>query len=63
MSVVLQGDKCSRCGRHERDLLPYTFSLVVYRGKPIEFPWLCVRCINIEKAKAWRAIRALEVTA
>lgn len=54
MSVVLVNDVCSRCGKEAAELYPYKLSEVVYRGKKIEFPWLCVKCLKAEKKKAWK---------
>ena len=56
MSITtLLNDHCSRCGLMTETLHPYRLSEVVYRGKPIPYPWLCLKCIMTEKRKAWKA--------
>lgn len=59
MTISLHGDVCSRCQK-PAELHPYHLSKVVYRGKEIEFPWLCEKCFMREKEKAWKAPRTGE---
>ncbi len=56
MPIALIGEPCSRCGAKGQELYAYRLSEVVYRGRRIEAPWLCERCIEILKKQAWRAI-------
>ena len=54
---IMLNAPCDRCGKTALELRPYKFSPVVYRGKPIEMPWLCMGCFRIEKKKAWAMVR------
>ena len=55
--VTLLDSPCDRCGKQADELFPYIFSAVTYRGKEIQHPWLCRKCIEIEKEKAWKEKR------
>jgi len=55
--VTLLDSPCDRCGKQADKLFPYKFSKVTYRGKEIKHPWLCRKCIEIEKEKAWKEKR------
>ena len=45
---------CDRCGKVSESLRPFKLSeTITHRGKRIEFPWLCLRCLMAEKKKWW----------
>ena len=46
---------CDRCGKQSHELHPFKLSeTIVYRGKIITMPWLCLPCTRIEKKKWWK---------
>jgi hypothetical protein len=59
MRATLVNEDCDRCGKTAPELHPFKLSEVIhYRGKVIEKPWLCVRCLRIQKTKLWKQPRA-----
>jgi len=55
MTVVsLTDHPCDRCGRRA-ELHPWRFTAsIMYRGKKIDFPWLCGRCFLSAKERFWK---------
>ena len=51
MKITLQNHPCDRCRKISDELHPYKFSIVIYRGKTLETPWLCPKCFLLEKEK------------
>ena len=57
--IVMMDAPCDRCGKQERELRPYKLtSSITFRGKVIEFPWLCWKCFRAEKKKWWATAAA-----
>lgn len=53
--VVLLDSECDRCGKLTDELRPYTLTnSITYRRRVIEFPWLCAKCLLVEKKKWWK---------
>ncbi len=53
--ITMVGGQCDRCGKLASELAPYKLTdSIVYRGKTIEHPWLCLKCFAAEKKKWWR---------
>ncbi len=51
---------CERCGKHSERLIPFNLvETISYHGREINKPWLCSRCLRIEKEKYWDARPAL----
>ena len=53
--IILDGAACDRCGKEGLQLSPYKLSggSITFRGKVIDFPWLCQKCTMAEKRKWW----------
>ena len=65
LRITLADADCDRCGKHTTGTWPYSvlwpFKLaesIIYRRRVIAFPWLCPRCMMIEKKRWWAAARA-----
>ncbi len=55
-SVTMLNARCDRCRRQTQELHPFKLSEVItFRKKEIQSPWLCLRCMKIEKEKWWKA--------
>ena len=60
-TVALLNQPCDRCGKMPPpdsvgDVVLHPFKLsstITFRGRAIEYPWLCVKCLMIEKKKWW----------
>ena len=58
-TITMLNERCDRCGKSAPELHPYKLSeTIVYRGKEITSPWLCLPCFKTEKAKWWKEHRA-----
>ena len=54
-TVTMLNESCDRCGKPAELLHPYKLSeTIVYRGKTISEPWLCLACFKAEKRKWWK---------
>ena len=54
-TIAMLDAPCDRCGKLAAELHPYKLAdSITYRGKVVEFPWLCVKCFKAEKVKWWK---------
>ncbi len=53
--IEMINSDCERCGKWAPALHPFKLSEeITYYGKIIQYPWLCVKCLMIEKEKWWK---------
>ena len=56
--VTMLDAPCDRCQKMTPELRPFKFSdSISFRGKVIEYPWLCWKCFLAEKRKLWKENR------
>ena len=54
-SVTMIDAPCDRCKKIAHELRPFKIAVTInFRGKVIEYPWLCRKCSLAEKRKLWK---------
>ena len=55
IQVTMLDSNCDRCDKIQAKLYPFKLAdAITFRGKTIEYPWLCLKCFVVEKKKWWR---------
>ena len=55
-TVTMLDAPCDRCGQQMAELHPFKLSeYIMHKKSIINHPWLCLRCMRIEKRKWWEA--------